>query len=300
MFDQLQFSVDKQTESAAYALLKPSAGSVIRSLAGNLNGPHCQFARTLPADFALAETKSGLTVGQVIDPCYWTPALPFLYDMQLTMQMHDEREIEQSAKVGLRRWECSGKNFRLESRRFVLRGAGCDQLTEENAAQARAAETALLVDHYDQSSFGIADYVGVLLILDLRSMDDFHSEIISKLSWSPSLFLILVNADQLARQKEQFAQQNLVVHWPKNCHLAQCLSASSEPAEMSDFSTAALAVELEPGERPPNWLADIERPVVAIRRGVVNDDLQQARAACDRLQAELAPEFNLAGYFVAP
>jgi hypothetical protein len=29
-------------------------------------------------------------------------------------------------------------------------------------------------------------------------------------------------------------------------------------------------------------------------------DFDEARAACDRLQAELAPEFDLAGYFVAP
>jgi hypothetical protein len=38
--------------------------------------------------------------------------------------------------------------------------------------------------------------------------------------------------------------------------------------------------------------------VIAIREGGTYADLQTARLACDHLQAALAPEFDLAGYFV--
>ena len=60
----------------------------------------------------------------------------------------------------------------------------------------------------------------------------------------------------------------------------------------------AIVAKLDDGERPPRWMATCGRPVVAIRRGAAYAGFEEARIACDRLQAELAPEFDLAGYFV--
>ena len=60
-----------------------------------------------------------------------------------------------------------------------------------------------------------------------------------------------------------------------------------------------MVLELQPGERPHAALAHCTLPVIAIRRGESYADFTTARAACDRLQAQLSPEFNLAGYFIA-
>ena len=62
---------------------------------------------------------------------------------------------------------------------------------------------------------------------------------------------------------------------------------------------AVIVAMLADGERPPAWMAACGRPIVAIRRGAAYADFEKARADCDRLQAALAPEFDLAGYFVA-
>ena len=62
----------------------------------------------------------------------------------------------------------------------------------------------------------------------------------------------------------------------------------------------AIIVELQSDQRPPTSLATLNKPMIAIRRGVAFNNLHEARAACDRLQAELAPEFDLAGYVVGP
>ena len=59
-----------------------------------------------------------------------------------------------------------------------------------------------------------------------------------------------------------------------------------------------LAIELGPAERPPVWLAHCGRPVLAIRRGADSAQAGDVRRRCDLLQAELAPEFDFAGYFV--
>ena len=84
-----------------------------------------------------------------------------------------------------------------------------------------------------------------------------------------------------------------------NLLLAQQVKADDRIVE-ADVAAAAdvIAVELAEGDRPPAWIAKVSKPVIAIRRGRVYADFFEARAACDRLQAELAPDFNLAGYFV--
>jgi len=288
MIDQLQFILGHCSESAAHVYLRPQKGAEIRSITATLSGPYCEYSRTLSAEFAFQGDPLDQTV-IVTEPCYWTPALPFLYNLRLMVQMNDGCEIEQTVKVGLRRWDSEGSHFRLEGKRTVLRGAG----KVSNIEAARSAETSLVVNHYDLAFCAEADRLGVGLVMDLRTTGESLNSVMDQLDWSSSVLLALVDAEQLSRQG--FKQ-----HWPRQCLLAHCLTASSAPEELVDPNTEVLVVELQSSERPPAWLASIDRPVVAIRRGVVNDDLQQARAACDRLQAELAPEFNLAGYFVAP
>jgi len=299
MHNHFKYFVGTRTESLAYVYLNAiPVDPQIESIEGKIIGPHCQFSRTLPAEFAFTRANHPLSDSLVlesliIDPCYWTPALPFLYNLELQLQMRDGKKVAQSAKVGLRRWDYEGTNFRMQCRRVVLRGTSCDQLTSEIIQHARTAETSLLVDRYDPQFCATTDQQGVIVVLDLRSTEGTLDEIFRLLDWLPSVFLALVNAEQLARP-------NFNHHWPKQCHLAQCLTAISTPDELTNFNTEALAVELAPGERPPTWLASIDRPVIVIRRGEDYADLVAARAACDRLQAELAPEFDLAGYFVAP
>jgi len=294
MHDLFKIIVVKQTESSAHVVLELPAGVPIRSLTGKIVGPYCNFARTLPAEFSLTDIKSNsdIHVAQVIDPCYWTPELPFLYDLHLGILKEDGQEIEQTLKVGLTRWGCESRNLRLESRRIVLRGTSSKQLATATLSAAREAATALMVDRYDQPFCGAADQAGVMLCLDLRAAGNSLYSVLPHLDWSPSVLLALVSAEQLA-------ESDLDDHRPTHCCLTQSLSASSTPDELVD-PQQVLAVELKPGEQPPAWLADFARPVIAIRHGEDYAELTAARAACDRLQAELAPEFDLAGYFVTP
>jgi len=302
MHYQFQFTVSEQTESSACVFLEFPTEAGNRSLTGKLIGPHCEYARTLPAEFSFVEFSppdieifSDLNrpkyIAQVIDPCYWTPELPFLYDLQVSLQREDGKNVEYQAKVGLTRWECHWRNLRLESRRIVLRGSSIEQPTTDSIPIARAANTALIVDRYDRAFCDVADQVGVIVCLDLRTAGDSLSSILSQINSSTSVFLVLISSDQ-SRQK------NPDDLWPTNCIVAEFLSTTS-PEDYTDLGTV-VAFELRGKERPPSWIAKAPRPVIVIRRGEDYADLVAARAACDRLQAELAPEFDLAGYFVAP
>jgi len=281
--DQLQFLQGQCSESTAQVYLH--AHAELAALPALLTGPRCQFSHTLAADFVFRTTTNAAPMALVTEPCYWTPALPFLYDLQLG------KSEEQKISVGLRRWTSQGSSFYLETRRTVLRGAFTDVITDEILTQARAAGTVLLLNHYHFDWCAAADRAGVPLVVDLRQAGAALGPILSRLDWSASVLLALVSEEQLTHTTSV---------GPRQCLLAPCLNASSPPAELLDSAAQAYAIELQPGESPPTWLADIDRPLVAIRRGVTSDDLPAARAACDRLQADLAPKLNLAGYFVAP
>jgi len=288
MFDQLQFILGQCTDSTAKAYLRSPPGADVGSLSASLYGPHCQFSRTLASDFALRASADGVQEVLVTEPCYWTPALPFLYELKVNLAGR-----EQTVPVGLRRWTCSGQSFRMEGRRTVLRGAATTIGANEVFANAREAEIACLIRDFSDDACAAADRLGVPLVVDLRNAGDSLFSILDRLDWSASVLVALVSTTQLA-------DAELIRHWPRQCLLAHCLTAASTPDELDDPNTEALAIELAPAERPPAWLSEIDRPLIAIRQGKNYASPAEARAACDRLQAELAPDFNLAGYFVAP
>jgi hypothetical protein len=64
------------------ALLDIDAAKAARStprIEGLITGPYCAYARTLPATYPI---RSGQV--SIVDPCYWTPELPFLYQIEAT------------------------------------------------------------------------------------------------------------------------------------------------------------------------------------------------------------------------
>ncbi len=282
MNEHLTLSVGERTEQHARILLTACEDSSIAEITGTLRGPYCEFAKTLTADFALKPSNAGSVEALVIEPCYWTSQLPFWYDLRLKLQMQDGSEREQLLPVGIKRCYCEGRNFRLESKRIVLRGLRHHSPTKNDLQQARERETALVVKNPTTEVCQVASRLGVPLVVDLRNSIGSGIENVSQLHWYPAVMLILVDVAQLQSRVS------------RQCFAAACVSANNpQPNAICD----AFAVELTSGERPPAWAATCNKPVIAIRKDAASE-INSARAGCDRLQAELAPEFDLAGYFV--
>ncbi len=267
-----------------------TSGRGVVSLHGTLDGPHCMHARTLPTVFRLHPRRDpgGASAELLItDPCYWTPALPFLYILVVEVERPDGSLSTVSQTVGLRRWHADGANLRLERKRIVLRGAAVSATGETTLDEARLREAALVVRNPKENFCKEASRQGVALVADFRGRDRDVAATLRRCAWEPAVMLALV--DDAAATFDAVPSQLL----------GRVVRAGEDAVSGDRPWASVLAVELDADERPLAWLAACGKPVIAIRRSAGPSQIGTARDACDRLQAELAPEFNLAGYFVA-
>lgn len=290
---QISAECFRPTESQATLGLADLSGGAYRSFSGTVTGPKCRYSRTLPATFQVPSCiceadASQMTQAMLPDPCYWTPKLPFLYDCSLDIKHSNGNTEAASHTLGLKRWEIDGDSFFLERKRFVLRGIAVRHESEVDLEEAHEAELAVMVPSPSEVFLQEASERGVMVIADTRDCDDELTRLLLGFSWQPAVAIVV--------------PQPNACYVPHSQILGAILSASQNAASNlrdSDWAKAAI-VELETGQKPPDEIQQLNKPVIAIRRGVEYADLTAARAACDRLQAELAPEFDLAGYFVAP
>jgi hypothetical protein len=180
-----------------------------------------------------------------------------------------------------------GSNLYWESRRIVLRGASLQALAAEVIPEVRSAEASVIIPAPALEQLAISDRYGVAMVADLRRSPSLVDEI-TQLAGHPSAAIVLLSLEQIAAEDVPPLAAGVL------------LAAYVRAGDRAPAWANVVAFELWPGERPSQTLADSGKPIIVIRRGEVYADISAARAACDRLQAELAPEFDLAGYFVAP
>jgi hypothetical protein len=269
-----------------------SAGPV--GFAGQLEGPVCKFARTLSTSYKVSRPLGGADSGRalaesyVADPCYWTPALPFLYRLVGEVARADGTTLPLDRLIGFRRLRPERASLRLEGERVVFRGAAVASFGVDGLDDARNAGTMLIVGESSEELCLAADGTGVGLIADLRNQSSPLDATLRRLALHPSVMAVILDAEATSAGR----QAGLLV--------ANGIRAAAEPSPADlHFAPNLFVVELSPGESPPAWMASSRCPVIAVRRGAAYADFTGARAACDQLQADLAPEFNLAGYFVS-
>jgi hypothetical protein len=288
----------QSTDSLAVVEFHLIEGELPAEMVANLVGPFCAASRTLSTAYPLElRSSQGLSAAgsvSITDPCYWTPDLPFLYRLEFSRPDAAGRVILAEQPLGLRRLRPFRQSLLWNGRRVVLRGAAVDQPFFDSIDGAKAAGMTLLASDLTKDQGNAADQRGVPLICDLRDRQVGPIDL-QRLSTRASVAIILVDAHQVMPcDLDRLTPQSIVA----------VAVYSDDAPEFSESSVPswcdAMVVELEeqplPSEAPSKW----NKPVIAIRRGVTYADFHEARAACDRLQAELAPEFDLAGYFVAP
>ena len=164
-------------------------------------------------------------------------------------------------------------------------------LSATAVTRAREVEAALIVQDPDDEMLIATSRQGVPLLVDASDANKSVAQLCQRYSWCPAGVAVIARAAQLSTTEAPP---------PAGVPMGLAVDSHSDEVEEDDFPFSFYAVDLQPGERPPPWVITACKPAIAIRRGAEYADLATARAACDRLQAELAPEFSLAGYFVAP
>jgi hypothetical protein len=287
MIDGVCVQLSEATESSVRVTLVAS-GDVDLSGAWELYGPRCEYGRTLASTFRNRVTSEGSVEFLVTEPCYWSPTMPFLYELRRTGELGDG-EIH---SLGLRQLIAHGRNLRLGGERVVLRGAGCNRLDASSASRAHAAECSVALSSMDEFEFSEASRLGAFVLLDATRFDGDLVALLERCSWQPAAAILALSRERLELARELPCGASGIV-------LAQRFDLlDGGDANSMTNGLGAIVAALDDGKRPPPWMATCGRPVVAIRRGGTYANFEQARAGCDRLQAELSPEFDLAGYFV--
>lgn len=286
MIEGVSIQLASATESSVRLSL---VGDGAVDLAGEweLYGPRCEYGRTLASTFRGKLAGNQRVEFFVTEPCYWSAAMPFLYELRRVDAGDSQLDKGAVHTLGLRRLIAHGPNLRLNGERIVLRGAVAAAVDEQTVREAHGAEAAIVVAvESEPCELSAASRWGATVIVDASRYEGSLEKLRLRLSWEPAAAAIVY--DKLPTEPVAF--DDGILNGAK-------LDAGNGnvPADAADAQL--LLGDLANDERPPAVLATSNQPVLALRRKPAFATFSEARTACDRLQAELAPEFNLAGYF---
>lgn len=261
------------------------------TLVGELTGPFCRHAQTLPARHRLTDAGPGPTLlarGIVPDPSFWSPELPMLYRVTLRLVRGGETLAECERSLGIRQLGPRGKDLLLEGRRWVVRGiftasVGRGQAdlptwrslgalgvvpgvqpAESAAASEEGVPTACLL--YDRPCTATdartaAQHAAIIMAV-LDPTDDAGATLLQE--HAPNILRAAMSLGPLPK-------------W------AQLLILSVPEGDLGQFAAQAKVLPL---------------PILAARPQKERCSIEEARAACDVLQRDLAPYGDFAGYLV--
>jgi hypothetical protein len=192
----------------------------------------------------------------------------------------------------------------LDGNRWVLRGVfrerraagfipavdGRSQVVGPELADlttAREADAALVITAVDDDFFLEASRQGVPLVVMVPGRGPELVDEIRRLGKWPAVFLAVLDPDQPADFDPRLLARNL---------LYATRFRADKPLGLSTWAHV-LWYEID-GEPASARCAEFPRPSLVVRRLPAQTDIPTARSACDRLQSELAPLGDFAGYVV--
>jgi hypothetical protein len=255
-------------------------------LSGGLTGPVCRYAETLPAQSLWVDRGPGaslLAAATVPEPCFWSPEMPHLYEVEVELR-HEGQVIATSRRLfGFRNLGAAGGKLIYDAKRWVLRAVAADEVAASDPAVWRNESTAMLVTNPSEALCEEASRVGVLLVVEATRAD--RAELQRLARW-PAVGIVVL-------PDNAFAVGESLGH---NLLLAQRFATGKSITSAPGVG----AVLVEVGELdglPPRGTSG-EMAVIAYRRGGAFGTLAEGRAACDRLQRDLAAKGDWSGYIV--
>ncbi|MCE9604463.1 MAG: hypothetical protein K8U03_06100 [Planctomycetia bacterium] len=269
-------------------------------ITGRVEGPKCRYSHTLPAripvQFRGMKTTDGksLLVGEAIvpDPNMWTPELPFLYRATVEVRRGAEVIASYEQDFGIRPLGVIGRRLVYCGKTWVPRVVNRDIVKPVVPLEEwRDAATAMSVVEPDDALCREASEIGVVLIAGVRQGPGRDAlATVRRLSRYPAVVIALIESVLPLPPEFRLAARNtLLASW----------QPSPPPAEEADATDVFLATKysfVRIGDLDTVW--DSLRPVFAFSPLQNAHSLEEARARCDELQADLAGKCHPAGYLV--
>ncbi|HZZ74237.1 MAG TPA: hypothetical protein VFE24_18520 [Pirellulales bacterium] len=259
-------------------------------LVGQITGPDCAWATTLPDVIRFRDAGPGETLlswAAVPDPCCWTTELPFYYRVRIELRQGAALLAQTERLFAFRRLGAAGSSLRFEGARFVVRAVEMQRAFKIDLKPWRAADAACWAVRPDDELCEQASMFGVLLIAEIPVGESTLRDDLSRLARWPAVGIVVLEAQEISPR---------VLERRANLLLAQQIDRAAAPA----VSIAPWADLLVVDANHPH-LPDLARgPLpVLVRRSVPRPtSVAAARGECDRLQRELAPLADFAGYIV--
>jgi hypothetical protein len=288
---ELFFGSTSPAVAYAYARLPGVAADSGLSLAGQLTGPTCAYAETLPARHTLFDRGPGASLvaeAVVPEPCFWTPAMPHLYDAQVELRRGTDVVGRARRTFGFRTLGAAGPKLIYDAKRWVLRGVARQTVPTAGLADWHDASAAMFVTDPSDELCEQASRIGVLLVVETGTLDPAA---LRRLSRWPAVGAVVLNASS----GEQVLSERLA-ELGHNLLLAQRFGPG-QPVSPAAWARLAI-VEVGSVDQFAARLAGCPAAVVALRPAGTCSSLSAARSAVDQLQRDLAGQGDWAGYIV--
>jgi hypothetical protein len=205
---------------------------------------------------------------------------------------------------GIRRLGTIGRSLYLNGERWVARGVSRDRADISDLAAARESSAVLRVPSPDDAFCLEASRLGVPLFVDLHVEEARLLREFRRLGQWPAVFAIIFDAALPLGPAHRAAARNTLfaVTWPRlsetrSASLGETRPRECVPAALPDWAQLAIC-PVESIETFANVTRDCQTPILAVRQISPKTSITDARAACDRLQFDLAPYGDVAGYLV--
>ena len=228
-------------------------------ITGTIRGPFCKYARTLPSTFPI---RDGQAI--VVDPCYWTPRLPFRYEVTVSTTTTDQVTHDQFL-WGIRHCIPHRNHIFLDGKRYVLRAIEPPADQQVDLAKFRELASGLVVQTPSENLCEAASEYGVMIVA------------------------MAAVAPDACRS----ANRHAAVHFcRRNTNVDRCDIVSLADTEGARGTVVSMK-ECDLSNAHQN----LDFPVF-VRRQASRASIEDLRRSCDALQRDVATHGQFAGYII--
>lgn len=263
-------------------------------LAGHIEGPVNAYSETLPARFALCDRGPGpslLAEGRIVDPCFWTIDSPAQY--RITVELRDDRSLLATADwdLGIRACAVRGSHIYWSTRRSVLRAIEHPHVGEPISwTDWRHEYTCVYYPSPHTAQLAEISRAGVPAIVPMPRLAP--ADVLGWLNHTSRHAAVTV--------VEITERMYIIRIGELRTQAPNLLFAASDAIwrNAPDCQPDLIIWDYRDVESLRRLRDETRLPICARRRLDGPQPFEAARYACDRLQRDLAPWADLAGYFV--
>lgn len=287
------------TLGRVYARLPALPETAGCTLTGRVVGPVCRWANTLPATSPLVGRSVAASTGIepllaeaiVPDPCFWSDELPMRYTVELKLQRGKETVATTERTIAFRGVGRRGRSLFQQGRRWVPRGMNSISVLESERADLaawRLAPAVLVTAEPTDSLCSAADDLGLWIVADLSHCQAQLELELNRLAQHAAVFLAILPPNTPSTRTLRTAASNLL------------LAEQITPGDTAHAASQAncLIVDAKDLESFARTAQTTTLPIIARRPLEQATPLAAARQAVDKLQRDLAPIGDFAGYLV--